>query len=254
MADDQDPIARAQAHARVQLPKRFYKHAAVARDGEGFAVTLDGRQVRTPGRSPLSVPSAAIAEAVAAEWEAQADVIDPGTMPLTRLVNTALDGVANAREAIARDVAAYAASDLVCYRAEDPDGLVAMQAAAWDPLVDWFAGRYGVTLRLAAGVMPVEQDHAAIEALGEALCMRTALDLAALHTLTTLAGSAVIALAVTDGVIDADTGWAAAHVDEDWQIRLWGEDAEAMARRALRKQEFDAAAMVLASSGSPEAT
>ena len=146
---------------------------------------------------------------------------------------------------MAEGIAAYACSDLVCYRAESPEGLVAQQRETWDPLIAWFAEVHGMPLRLAEGVMPVGQDDTKADAIGVQLRELSALELAALHTLTTLSGSAVIALAVHGGQIDPDAAWKAAHVDEDWQISQWGEDAEATARRAARKREFDAATKVL---------
>ena len=249
MSDEHNPMQRAREHARPKLPKRFYKDVSVEPADGGWTVALDGRLLKTPGRQSLSVASKAIAAMIAAEWEAQAEEVDPSTMPVTRLVNTAIDGVAKVCAEVARDIARYACSDLVCYRAEGPQGLVDRQAEAWDDLVAWFADGHGMRLRLSQGVMPVEQDAEAAEALGGRLAGRSPLELAALHTLTSLAGSAVIALAVAQARLDAEAAWAAAHVDEDWQIAQWGEDTEAMNRRAMRWREFNAAAGVLAALG-----
>lgn len=242
--DPADPVRRARELSRGDLPKRFYKDVTVAKEEGDFAIHLDGRPVRTPARAPMRVPSRGVAEALAAEWSGQGDRIDPATMPLTRLVNTALDGVANEREATANDIAKFAGSDLLCYRAEGPERLVDRQTGSWDPIVAWAEKRLGVRFHLAASVMPVDQDPAAVPALRAAL-PDAVLPLAALHTITTLTGSALLALALYDRHLTPDEAWNAAHIDEDWEIELWGEDAEAVARRAFRRSEFDTAVKLL---------
>lgn len=224
--------------------RRFYSDAAIVDAGAGVAtVVLDGRPVRTPRQALLTLPTV-IAKAVAAEWDAQESLILPLSMPVTRLANTAIDGVASALDAVKDDVAAIAGNDLVIYRADAPDGLVAEQSARWDPVVQDAETRYAVRITLAAGVMPVQQDARFTEAVRADL-PSAPLPLAALHQLTTLTGSALIALAVAEGRLDLDEGWRAAHVDEDWNIREWGEDAEAAARRAQRRRDAEAAAFVL---------
>lgn len=239
-----DPVRRARELSRGDLPKRFYTDVAVAEEEGAYAIHLDGRPVRTPARASLRVPSRPVAEAIAAEWARQGDRIDPATMPLTRLVNTALDGVASELEATADDIAKFAGSDLLCYRAEGPERLVERQTRNWDPVVAWAEKRLGVRFHLAAGVMPVNQDPAAVPAL-RAVLPDAVLPLAALHTITTLTGSALLALALHDRHLTPDEAWNAAHIDEDWEIELWGEDAEAVARRAFRRSEFDAAVRLL---------
>jgi chaperone required for assembly of F1-ATPase len=230
-----------------QLPKRFYTTVTVEAEPEGFAIRLDGRGARTPGRKPFVMPTRALAEAVAAEWAAQVEVIDPGRMPLTRLANTALDGVYDAAEAVAGEVVKYAGSDLLCYRAGFPDKLVARQNAQWDPVLDWAEEALGARFALAEGVVFVEQPQDAIGAVRAAVAgFSSPFVLAALHVMTTLTGSALLALAVAQGRLTPEEAWAAAHVDEDVQIEFWGEDAEAMARRAARWREFEAAATTLA--------
>ncbi|MCB1481610.1 MAG: ATPase [Rhodobiaceae bacterium] len=245
MSGEKNPMERAQALSRPQLPKRFYKEVRVEEDDNGFCIKLDARVLKTPGRQTLKLPSESLARLIADEWDAQAVEVNPASMPVTRLANTAIDGVELVKTEVAEGIAAYACSDLVCYRAESPEGLVAQQRETWDPLIAWFAEVHGMPLRLAEGVMPVGQDDTKADAIGVQLRELSALELAALHTLTTLSGSAVIALAVHGGQIDPDAAWKAAHVDEDWQISQWGEDAEATARRAARKREFDAATKVL---------
>lgn len=227
------------------LPRRFYKEATVGERDGAFAVLLDGRPVKTPAKRDLALPTRALAEAVAAEFAAQASHIDPATMPVTRIVNSALDGVAPRLADVAADLANYAGSDLVCYRADAPEGLVAQQARHWDPVLDWSRRELGVAPVLAAGVMPVTQPAALREAVLERLRSLDELGLAAAHVMTTLTGSALLVLAYLDGTLPASAVWDAAHVDEDWQIGQWGEDAEAARRRALRRAEFDAAARVL---------
>ncbi len=228
------------------LPKRFYTQASVAARNNGFAVLLDGRAVKTPAKRDLAVPSQALAGAVAGEFAAQGAEIDPATMPLTRIVNSALDGVGPRRAEVAEDVVKYAGSDLLCYRADAPPGLVAQQARHWDPVLAWAARDLGARFVLAIGIMPVTQPETARAAIAAAVAPVDTLRLAAVHVMTTLTGSALLALAHQRGALDADATWAAAHVDEDWQIGQWGEDAEALARRAKRRLEFDAASRLLA--------
>lgn len=241
-----DPVERAQKQMQKPLPKRFYRAADVGETEGGFRILLDGKPVRTPARNFLVLPGRGLAEAVAAEWQAQGKEINPDAMPLTRLANTALDGVASDMQAVAEDVLRYAATDLVCYRAGQPAGLVARQAEAWDPVIEWAARDLGARFVLAEGVMHVSQPREAIAAFG--VHVRThddPLALAALHVATTLGGSALIAMAVARTRLSAEEAWAAAHVDEYWNEELWGEDHEATKRRLARQRDFDAAAFVL---------
>lgn len=242
-----DPLRAARASTAPPLPKRFYEQAGLAEIEAGHRLVLDGRGANTPGRRPLAVPSRALGEALAAEWAAQTETIDPRTMPLTRLVNTAIDGVAERMPEVAADLAAFAATDLIAYRAASPERLVAEQSAAWDPLVAWAGETLGARLFLAEGVMHVAQPEASVAALRAAVqAVDDPFRLAALHTLTTLTGSLVIGLAVLHGRLTPDEAWAAAHVDESYQASVWGPDAEAEARLAHRRTEFEAAATVAA--------
>lgn len=229
------------------LPKRFYTLAGVEACPDGFALVLDGRGARTPGRKPLVLPTRSLAEAVAAEWEAQEGVIDPRRMPLTRLANSAIDGVADNGEAVADEVVRYAGSDLLCYRAAHPEKLVARQATLWDPVLAWARAELAARFILVEGVMHVTQPDASIEAVAARVERYSQpFSLAALNVMTTLSGSVLLALAVAEGQVSPAEAWAAAHVDEDFQIEAWGEDAEASARRAARWQEFAAAARMFA--------
>jgi len=247
---DPDPVRRAQNQMRTPLPKRFYEAADVAKGADGFDIRLDGKLVRTPGRNLLSMPTEAAARLVADEFAAQGETIDPVTMPVTRLVNTAVDGVALDPQAVLEDILRFASSDLLCYRADAPEGLVARQNERWDPVLDWARSALGARFVLAEGVMHVDQPRESIGALGVHLRQRdTALQLASIHVMTSITGSALLALAVEAGAITPEEGWFAAHVDEDWQVRLWGVDEEAMNRRAARRREFDAAALILAAAG-----
>jgi chaperone required for assembly of F1-ATPase len=242
-----DPVQQVQKGLRKKLPGRFYTHAAVMPGSvSGYVVTLDGKPVRTPSRQELGVPQRDLAEAMAAEWEAQAKHIDPATMPLTRMVNTAIDGVSAAREAVFEEILRYGSSDLLCYRAAGPETLVGREAEIWDPFLDWAASQ-GARLVLAEGIVHVDQPAEAIRALA-ALMRRhgSDLQLTALHTVTTLTGSLVLALALAEGKAEPAEIWQAAHVDEDFNIAQWGEDQEAAARRAKRQVEFEAAAQILA--------
>ena len=242
-----DPMRSARTGAKPALPRRFYKETGFAPAEGGFRLTLDGRSANTPARNPLTLPSQALAEALAAEWAAQETEINPATMPLTRLANTAIDGVRPRMEAVADDLCAYAQTDLLAYRAAEPDRLVTAQGQAWDPVLDWAYETFGARLILSEGVMHVTQPPQAVQALSDAVRrVDDPFKLAALHTLTTLTGSLILALAVLRGRLDPAEAWAAAHVDETYQAAVWGRDEEAEARLAVRRAEFEAAAKVIA--------
>ncbi|WP_349357345.1 ATP12 family protein [Stappia sp.] len=241
-----DPVERAKVLSRRELPKRFYTQVTQAPGEGGHVVLLDGRPVKTARRAPLVLPTPTLGEKVAAEWAAQESEIDPLTMPLTRIANVAIDAVADKRDEVADDVAAFAGNDLLVYRADGPETLVARQTALWDPVIGWAETRFQGRFRLAEGIMPVTQDAGVIARVRAALDGLPALRLAALHVTTTLTGSALLALALMEGARDADAVWAAAHVDEDWNIEQWGLDAEAERVRTLRRRDLDAAAVILA--------
>lgn len=221
--------------------KRFYTDVAIA---EG-AIMLDGRRVRTPARAPLVLPTPALAEAAAAEWRAQGDAIDPRSMPLTGLANAAIDRVAPAPDAFAATLAAYAETDLLCYRADEPPALAARQAEAWDPLLAWARQRYDIDFALARGIIHVAQPEATVRRLASAIGARDAFALAAMSPLVTIGGSLVTALAVAENAIDADAAFDATHLDEVWQAEQWGEDALAQDARQARRDDFGAAARFL---------
>lgn len=229
---------------RAPLPKRFYKQACAAPAEGGFGIELDGRPVRTPGKRLLVVASQPLAQAIATEWSQQGNEIDPATMPLTRIVNSALDAVAVHAGAVAGDIGQFAGSDLLLYRAESPVELVARQASAWNPVIAWARGRLGADLRVTSGVMPVAQSETVIGAVSRLAEKAGPLRLAALHVMTTLTGSALLALAHAEGLLGWEEAWTAAHIDEDWQIEQWGEDGEAADRRAARRREFEAASRI----------
>lgn len=248
--EERNPARVAAQNARPERPKRFYRSASVGPAERGYAVLLDGKTVRTPARRALATPSSQLTAAVAAEWAAQGETLDPLSMPLTRLANAAIDGVADRLDEVAADIVKYAGSDLVSYRAEEPAALAAAQAEAWDPLLDFARERLGAELAATAGVVFLAQAPEATAAVAEAVrayageAAEAPFRLAALHSMTTLTGSCLIALAVALGEMDAEAAWAAAHVDEDYQTRIWGADAEATARRARRFEEMKAAAQV----------
>jgi len=221
--------------------KRFYKQVSV-QDG---AILLDGRPVRTPARASLSLPSPALADAVAEEWRGQGEDIDPRSMPLTGLVNAAIDRVAPDPAAFARPLAAYAESDLLCYRAEAPAELVERQAEAWDPLLDWARGRYDVHFTVTNGVIHAPQPAATVTRLGEALLARDIFALAAMSPLVTIGGSLVAPLALAEGEIGAEQAFDLTHLDELWQAERWGEDPLAIEARTARRLDFMAAAQLL---------
>ncbi len=211
----------------------------------GFAILLDDRRLRTPTKMPLIVPSRALAEAIATEWRAQGEQIVPQTMPLSKLAITAIDGVRGATAAVAADIVKFAGSDLLCYRAEGPEGLTQRQAEVWDPLLLWCEAELEAGFSLAEGVIPVEQSRAALDRIAAEIARFDPLSLTCLHVMTTLTGSALLALAHAKGRLSADEAWAAAHIDEDWQISQWGEDAEAVEHRAMRWAEMQAASQFL---------
>jgi chaperone required for assembly of F1-ATPase len=239
-----DPVEAARRSVRVNLRKRFYKHAEAADN----AVTLDGKPVMTPKRRALKAPNAKIARTMAGEWEAQCDTIDPGAMPLTRLANAIIDGVADAPDAVRDEIVKYLGSDLIFYRTDSPDGLVAKQAQHWDPLLAFARDTYGARFVLAQGIVHQAQPGEAVAAAAVSI-PTDPWKLGALAAIVTITGSALIALALAAGAVDADAAWAAANVDEDRNMAAWGEDAEVKARRAARRAEFDAAVLVLKAMG-----
>lgn len=239
-----DPNEAARRAMKPDLRKRFYQSAEVKEADGAFCVALDGRSLRTPARRPLAAPRRALAQALAEEWQAQADVIDPARMPLTRLANSIIDGVADSSEAVAGDILKYLASDLLFYRADGPARLVERQAAIWNPLLDWARAAFGARFILAQGVMHVVQPTEAIDAMKQAM-PADPWRLGALHTITTLTGSALLALALAHGTISPDAAWKAAHLDEDFNMETWGRDEMALARRDARAREFEAAIRIL---------
>jgi chaperone required for assembly of F1-ATPase len=212
--------------------KRFYKEAGVIAVPGGWGIALDGKNVRTPAKNPLVLQSRALAEAIAAEWNAQAAKIRPDTMPLMQLVSTAIDRVAPDRARIVAETAAYAGTDLVCYRAEGPGELVRRQAAAWDPLIDWVRDRFDVALATANGVIAVRQSETGLAALARVVEAQDDLSLTALSVATGAAGSLVIGLALLEGRLTPEEAASAAHLDELYQAERWGIDPEAQSRRA----------------------
>jgi chaperone required for assembly of F1-ATPase len=249
-----NPVDAAQRAVRPALRRRFYKAVTIAagRPDQGeqaaHAVRLDGKSVRTPGRRVLAAPVAQLAQALADEWAAQGEFIEPAKMPLTRLANTIIDGVAAAQDQVAAEIRKYLASDLLFYRAESPAPLTARQAQHWDPVLSWARQALGADFKHGGGIVHVAQPAAALEAAGRALA-HDPWRLGALHAATTLSGSALIALALMHGAITPEAAWQAAHVDEDWNMEQWGRDEIALQRRGFRFAEFKAAALVLQALG-----
>lgn len=218
------------------VAKRFWKTALVEAVAGGFTVKLDAREVKTPAKAALVLPTRAMAEAVAAEWDAQVTKIDPRTMPVTGSANAAIDKLGHQKAEVAGLIAAYGETDLLCYRAERPEALVARQAEAWDPWLDWAAQSFGARLRVTQGVVPVAQPEAAQAALAARVARCDIWELAALHDLVSLTGSLVLGLAVAEGRLCAAEAWRLSRIDEQWQTEHWGEDEEAAERAVVKEQ------------------
>lgn len=239
-----DGYGRAQHHARIQLPKRFYKEVGVGTVGDGFAVTLDGKTPRTPGQVPVVVPSQALAEAMAAEWAAQVEDINPETMPVVRLVNAALEAGGARVPALRAEIVKYAGNDLLLYRADSPRELVAEQERQWDAALVALARHFGVRFQPTVGILHQSQPESTLERLAAALDGTGVIDLVALNSITGITGSGLLTIGWHVGLFDEETVWTAAHVDEDHNIRLWGAVEEAMERRQKRRRDYDAALRV----------
>ncbi len=225
--------------------KRVYKTAAALPVEDGFGVLLDKKRLLTPAKLPLVVPSRALAKAIAEEWQAQGPELRPHTMPLMRLASTAIDLVAKRRQEVVAEIAAYGETDLLCYRADGPPELVARQHAVWQKLLDWATLRYDAPLAVTTGIVPVAQNPATLHALAMAVAAYDPIRLTALHAVTTASGSLIIGLALLEGELDADAAFAAAQLDETFQIERWGEDYEAADRRAALKADIATAARFL---------
>ena len=239
-----DPVEAARRAGRPQLPRRFYRSAGVGEAEGEFRLLLDGRSVKTPARHPLAVPTRALAQAIADEWEAQGEHIDPARMPLTRLANSILDGVRKSATPVKAEIDKYLASDLLFYRADSPV-LAARQAALWDPVLEWAREALSAKFVTSEGVVFVDQPAAALDNARNAI-PDDPWRLGALHSMTTLTGSALLALAVLRGRLSVEEAWHVAQVDEDWNFEHWGRDALALERRAFRFAEMRAAARLLA--------
>ncbi len=225
--------------------KRFWATVEVSHAEEGFTVLLDGRSVRTPGKALLAAPTQALAEAMADEWRRQDGAIDPATMPMTRYTNTAIDRVRPEFSAVADIVSAFGETDLLCYRAESPAELVAREADAWDPLLDWAATRFEARLVTTVGVLPATQPEKSLERLDAAVRGATPFELTSLHDLVSLTGSLVLGLAVSEGERQPEEAWALSRVDEEWQIEQWGRDEEADRTAEQRRHALLEAAQFL---------
>lgn len=220
------------------VKRRFWSDATVTSCEGGFTVTLDGRALKTPAKAALVVPTAALAELIAGEWRAQGDVIDPEAMPVTRAANSAIDKVRGQKTEVTEMISAYGDSDLICYRAESPEALVAREAASWDPLIDWCAHRYTMRPIVRTGVIHGPQPEALLSNLEADVARLSSFELTAFHDLVAMSGSLIIALALLDRFAPPEALWDASRVDEDWQIEQWGADEEAEKLTAGRKAAF----------------
>lgn len=240
-----DPVKLAQKLMAPQLKKRFYKKAAMAQVDGLYQLQLDGRNARTPAKKFLAVNDAEFAQEMAAEWEAQEEEINPAKMPFTRLANSAIDGVATTIDEVHEEVAKFAGSDLLFYRAASPQELVAKQSDAWDPILDYFKTQHGAEFVLTEGLVHMPQPVESVAIISKIVGKfdDNHMALAGLQVLTSISGSVLLALATSLNIIEREQAWLASHVDEDWNISQWGEDDEAQQRRAYRKEEFCTALM-----------
>ena len=241
-----DGYGRAQKHARQELRIRFYKSADVAKANGGFTVQLDGRGIKTPGRVPVVVGSRDLAEKLASEWRAQGEHIDPLTMPLTRLVNAAVEGGPATAQPLRDEIVKYAGNDLLLFRADTPQELVEAQERVWGGTLNRISEALAVSFVPVVGIIHQDQPAETLERLSRVIAGLDHVSLTALMSITNLTGSGLLAIALLTGLDTAENVWSGAHVDEDHNLRLWGADAEALKRRAKRKVEFDAAVTVLA--------
>lgn len=219
-------------------PKRFWKNVEVVPAEGGFTVTLDGRNVRTPGKALLSVPTEEMARHIADEWEAQTEKVDPRTMPWTRSANSAIDKLSMQRREVEDHLIGYAGTDLVCYRALSPEGLVARQAEGWDPILEFVEKTFCVRLETTSGVMPVTQKAESMTLLRNVMTEMSDFAITGFHDLVTLSGSYLIAVAVAKGEVDPQAAWALSRIDEEWQIEQWGRDEEADAQAETKREAF----------------
>lgn len=244
-AHQDDGFGRAQKHVRRELPKRFYKSAGIETVEDGFAITLDGRRARTPGKVPVIVPSEPLAVQMVQEWEAQGEHIDPLTMPVVRLVNSGVEAGAQSVEALRDELIKFVGTDLLYYRADAPRELVAEQERHWDPVLSMLARQYTVSFQTTVGIVHQGQPASTLERLAEAIADASLLQAVAMVSVAGITGSGLLAIGLDKGLMQPDAVWDAAHVDEDYNVKLWGMDGEAADRRAKRRAEFDAAHSVL---------
>lgn len=241
-----DGAPRISAEAlRAELPAKFFKEARAEAGGGGIQITLDGRGLKTPKKADLVVATMALGEAIAAEWNALEEKIDPGRLPLTKIANTVIDGVVGKEGELHEDIVRFIGNDLLFYRAGSPRELDQRQGDAWDPVLSWVSERFDAQFTVTEGVMPVEQNLVSVAKVASALSGADAMKLAPVHVMTTMTGSALLVIAFLEGRLTADEVWAATHVDETWQEEQWGTDGEASERRAVRRAEFDAAVRFL---------
>ncbi|MGJ8529307.1 ATP12 family chaperone protein [Maritalea sp.] len=241
----EDGYGRAQKHQKQQLPKRFYKQVSVGELDGAYAILLDGRPIKTPGKVAVSVPNEELAKLIVVEWEAQEKEIDPATMPLTRLVNTIVEKGDEALEDVKAEIVKFAGNDLLAYRADTPADLVALQSKHWGDAMDVFAKRYDVSFNVIIGVMHQDQPPEVQARTAEIIASYDKFKAFCTMSVTSITGSAILAIGMTEGLFTPEQVLTTAYVDEDYQAKQWGEDGEAIRMRAFKRQDFDAANTVL---------
>lgn len=228
--------------------KRFWKTTQVEPVSDGFQVLLDGRLVKTPGKKPLVLPTQELAHAIAQEWDEQADLIKPATMPCTRSANAAIDKVTEQFHEVASLLSAYGDSDLLCYRATTPQSLIDRQSSLWDPLLEWSATALNAPLEKRSGVMHQPQSAEVLDRLDKRVRVFNVFEMTGFHDLVGMSGSLVLAFAVVQRHLSADEAWAFSRLDEIWQAEQWGADEEAESQNVLKMKEFLHAARFFAMS------
>ena len=243
--ESNDPMQKAARNLQPKRIKRFYNSVSITQETNGYCVRLDDIPIRSPRKKIIECTNLEIATGLQEEWTQQKEYMDPITMPKTRILNAAIDGVEENFDAVIDTIGSYASSDLICYRASDPEKLVLRQQQTWDPILDWLNQTYGIVFKVTTGVLPIEQLNDSIQKVKDLLRNYSSVQLAAFYTITTLGGSVILALALEKKAFNPESIWQAINIDEDWNIEHWGQDTEAFRTRKTKQLDFNAATQIL---------